>query len=129
MIFHISIFIYNIMRYIKSFENNKPVYKVGDYVLIRYGGNNVINLTSLIDLSKFINNNFGIIVDIKEVLTNGRLYDINVGYYTAPPDGARNFFILQNDLYVKTFHGNNIVEYAESPEELELKLQANKYNL
>ena len=115
------IFIYNNMTYLKYYENIEDNLEVGDYVLIKI---NILPYTQKqIDTENFINNTIGKIIDI--------ITDRNdvVVLYENVPETIKSYFNINNGLDIRTFDINRIVEHGKTKEQLELKLQANKFNL
>jgi len=108
------IFIYNNMKYLKYYENIEDNLEVGDYVLIKI---NILPYTQKqIDTENFINN---IITDRNDVVV----------LYENVPETIKSYFNINNGLDIRTFDINRIVEHGKTKEQLELKLQANKFNL
>jgi len=106
------------MRYIKEFEKKTNVeISRGDYVLMNYTPSH----KTLIDLSNFINNTIGIVSKISD--------DFIYVKYDAVPITLQRFFDKTNEINCRMMYIEDIVDFAKSKEELELKLQANKYNL
>lgn len=95
------------MKYIKTFEDTKNIPKKGDYVIMKSESNDE-------RIQDFINNNIG---RIKEYWPGS---NVRVRFYDVP-----TYF---GDT-VRLFSKNQIVAFAPTKKELELKLSINKYNL
>ena len=112
------------MKYIKTFElyydiNNYP--KIGDYVLINVDFDNRV-------LTDFINKTIGIVTGV-ELYSDMGIKDtqhdeVEVEYDYIPPDIDVWFFNKKRKFKIR-----RIVEFGETPEELELKIASKKYNL
>jgi len=107
------------MKYIKKFETI-DYYDIdeGDYVLIK-------TESSLSNVREFINNNIG-----RVAYMNYNYNVITVGYNDVPKN-VEGFFskIYPEYPYTRQFQFNRVKEFGKTIEELELKMQANKYNL
>ena len=108
----------------KIFENLKSELKVGDYVLMRSNA-------SAKELLEFINNNIGQVIKIN----NFEDLRIRVRYNNIPDNVIPWFGFAERQFppsirtAARIFDINQIVEFAKTKEELELKLAAKKYNL
>jgi len=114
------------MKYIKEFENiSNDDIKVGDYVLININYNSTVVGSK--EFMKFINNNIGKVI---EIFSPNKLYNnITIEYNNVPERIRKIWFIEENGKIIKNVRYNRIVEHGKTIEELELKLQANKFNL
>ena len=100
------------MKYLKTFERNKNP-QIGDYVICQeYDTND--------DILKFINNNIGVLVEI-----NNDHFNYLIEYENIP-----------NNIISYFRHGNQrqmtlgeIIHCSDNKEDLELILNANKYNI
>ena len=102
------------MKYIKKFENKEEP-KIGDYVLM-------YSTSSDDKIAHFIKNNFGKIVNFD--------YDKNKKVGVAVLyDNIPEFLKKLGMERTRTFGIEQIVAFAESEDELKLKISANKYNL
>lgn len=129
------------MKHLKKFNENTSKPKIGDYVLIETDSSN----KKIVD---FINNTIGKIIHIDDnkidIWGNISIGDILVKYDNVPFNRGSaniNWFIELNPniedtcvrhygiQYGRHFHPNRIVEFGKTREELEIKLQAKKYNL
>jgi hypothetical protein len=101
------------MKYIKKFESNKDEPKIGDYVLTRSKSWNHHLVTIA---NNKITNNIGKIINIgpKSAITNSKIVK---NYYVK--HGNQDWWFIRDE----------IIYWSENKEELELILQANKYNL
>jgi hypothetical protein len=113
---------------ITKFEQyNKP--EVGDYVLIR-------TESSYFNFNKFINNNIGILIKyvqyrrlsaytyrIEKIINEPE--DIIVQYEYIP-NGLKSW--LSKDK-TRQFRVDQIVAFGKTKEDVELQIQANKYNI
>ena len=107
------------MKYIKTFENIENLPEIDDWVIMK-------TLSSHNIVKNFINNTIGEVVNLDK--TNIQNIDITVMYYDIPED-FKKLMNVDSDVYVREFRSNQIVEFAKTKEELELKLQSNKYNI
>jgi len=109
------------MKILKFNENsNKNDPKVGDYVLIDSTTEVILN---------FVRNNPGKIIKLN-YNDNITLSSITVEYYNVP-DTIRSYFryIPDNNIQARLFYVYQILEIGSTLEELELKMQTNKFNL
>ena len=118
------------MKYLKLFEQQDSEPKVGDYVLIHT--NMSKSEYRWILISNFINNTIGQIVSIIPDTTSS-YGGIIVGHievkYTNIPKGTETWFISLNNTYTRCFNKGQIVAFGKTPEEVEIKLNAKKYNV
>jgi hypothetical protein len=91
------------MKYLKKYENIQLIPQKGDYVLMKSDCGNI-------QISNYISNHIGQI-EIKEVGA------VHVKYNTKIFDSPRIFSVTQ------------IIDFAKTKEELEIRLIANKYNI
>jgi len=107
------------MKHIKKYKNiniEEPVYN--DWVICA----EVLNTDK--DLDNFISNNIGKIVDIKYI------YDINDDQYTIKYDDVPYTLEYRfTKLNTRLMYKNEIKYWSKNKEDLEIILQANKYNL
>ena len=94
------------MKYLKKYENIQLIPQKGDYVLMRSDCGDI-------QISNYISNHIGQI-EIKEV---GAVHVVHVKYNTKIFDSPRIFSVTQ------------IIDFAKTKEELEIRLIANKYNI
>jgi len=107
------------MKYIKKFEMNDDVLKIGDYVICSYYNNDI-------GFEFFLSNNIGKLIEIKNDFNNYRepyvvefeSVDINAKRYTTT--------IKANTI---TFKRSEIQYWSNNKEDLELYIQSNKFNL
>ena len=111
------------MKYIKKFENVKIEPKIGDYVIIEPSSLFVHGSTfSDLTTKEFISNNIGQITHIQNPEQCRPI--ISVRYFNIPSHLIKFFHT-----YCRDYRKDEIVEISKNKEELELKLQAKKYNL
>lgn len=110
------------MKYIKKFESLKDELHIGDYILM--------NITSSdIYFQHFINNNLGKLVRIDPICdVFGTEYDKEVIVrYKKIPQRLRIYFY--NEGNTKRFLISDVVSFGKTPEDVELRIASNKYNL
>ena len=110
------------MKYIKTFESMN-IMNEGDYALFYYDeiAQFAYSVRFSQELKELINNNIGKIKHISNSTYNW----ISVEYDNIPSNLQYNFHHDGTILLDK----DNVVEYAKTKEELEIKLSINKYNL
>jgi len=122
------------MKYLKKFEsiNNEP--KLGDYIMLKLEDVRLYvshPSTKTLRYVDFINNNIGIVNNI-EYDTNNNLVTIRVVYENVPSE-LKQYFLTgmktKNNSYSRDYSPKNIVDFASTKEELEMRLSANKYNI
>lgn len=106
------------MRYIKTYEdiNDRP--KVGNYVLMRTDSKNI-------EYNNFIRNTPGVIVTISNTL-------VVVKYENIPIKLIKlNLFewTPRGEFYYHIFNINKMLVFSETPDNLEIEIDTNKYNL
>jgi hypothetical protein len=107
------------MKYLKNFEiNNNKTISIGNYVLMNYKPSHKL----LINLSEFINNTIGVVINVSD----DRIY---VKYYNIPIKLKHFFKKINNNEDVMSLYYNDIIYFANTKEELEFKISTNKYNL
>jgi len=107
------------MKYIKQYESINNIPQVGDYILFEDS-----DLKK--EISNFMSNNIGLIVS-KELV----LYDYVVKYENVP-DELTPYFSYAYLKYGRNCRGierSDIIYFSSNKEDLEIRLQANKYNL
>lgn len=120
------------MKYLKTFEKLQEQPEVGDYVLIN-------TVSTIKGVSEYINNTFGQIIDIQpdkiDIWDFKSVGDIVVKY-TDVPSEIKSWFNKNKNItrnyareFDRRFSPEQVVAFAKTKEELELKLTANKYNL
>jgi len=110
------------MKYLKEFEiinNGQP--KRGDYVIVNY------NYGDFHNLNNFLNNNIGKILDIN----NNEIY---ISYNVLEKDmleSIKTYFITYEDNIYKISLEMEYtdINFSSNKEDLEILLQANKFNL
>lgn len=107
------------MKYLKTFEiNNNNKISIGDFVLMNYKPSHKL----LINLSEFINNTIGVVINVSD----DRIY---VKYYNIPIKLKHFFKKINNIEDVMSMYYSDIIDFANTKEELEFKISAKKYNL
>jgi len=104
------------MKYLKTYEQNSNKPKIGDYVLMKTDSKNI-------DYRNFLKSNAGKI----EYIMGNVVYVL----YKNIPIKLLKFFNFNtfSQEYYHTFNENKILVFSDNPDDLELKLSANKYNL
>jgi len=103
------------MKFLKKFNENLD-YNVGDYVLVT--PESVANMSK--EYADFVSNNYGKIVKIPSNRIN-----LTAIKYDNIPQNMMKYFKNNTSM----FFNPEIVDYAKTKEELELKLSSRKYNL
>lgn len=106
------------MKHLKKFEQNINEPEIGDYVICRE------NITNLPNLKNFLKNNIGQILDVNINKTN-----FIVQYENIPSWLTELFNYGHSIPNCRSMQRHEIVEFANSSEELKLKLMQLKYNL
>lgn len=113
------------MKYIKKFENINSI-KEGDYVLVKTSKTTITN-EIILKSKEFVDTHIGRCVRINR---NHFDPEIHVKYENIPSE-IQSYFRL--DYYGKigyrSFNLDRVVAYGETPEEVEMKINVNKYNL
>lgn len=111
----------------KIFENNSKL-EVGDYVLMSTNAPNEI-------IKEYINNTIGqiekVFPDKRDIWNNVSVGNIVVKYKNVP-NGYEEWFkreYSKKGTFLRQFHPNKVVAFGKTPEEVELKLNTDKYNL
>jgi len=111
------------MKHIKEYENlnnNEP--EEGDYVICKDIFISGYRMSKkLLDL--FLSNNIGRIERIN--ININRYYIV----YDNIPEGCKNSFMTYHNFQVRDFFRKEIKYWSKDREDLEVILQANKYNL
>ena len=121
------------MKYLKTFEDIKEGYKVGDYVLMNVSS----TLKYVEDFVNFVNSTPGQIYKISPVYShhNGDwLHDDILVLYEDDdiPNYIKFHMIRSNNIkgpVFKTFVSTEIKYFADTKDELEAKIKSDKYNL
>lgn len=106
------------MKYIKQFENLINVPEVGDYVLIHDELWFKYPNSGMKRYSDFVNNTIGQISEVSKSFVGIKYRNI--------PDDIDDFF---NSVGGRSFKKEDIVAFAKTKKELEMKLTEIKYNL
>jgi len=112
------------MKYLKKFENNEP--KIGDYVLVKLYSSNAAAI-DIEQAKEYANTHVGKLIGRSKMFDN----DARVEYKDVP-EHIRSYFgtdETKENSYYRTVGINQIVYFGSTPEEVELKMSANKYNL
>lgn len=106
------------MKYLKRFEWERHDLEIGDYVICEEEG---------LHISNFIKSHIGKLIHIE--LNN--INDITYYFiqYENIPDVLKPHFTYNNYTDVRPMLNIEIKEYGKTPEEVKLKMDANKYNL
>ena len=108
------------MKHLKRFETvSKP--GIGDYVQMKF--DRPVHLSREHDFKKFIEDNIGIITYFTKDYFGNSLVDVEYGFI---PKDLTGYVYYGDEI---RFNTSEIFEFADTKEELELKLQARKYNL
>jgi hypothetical protein len=121
------------MKYIKQFEYNEYTewhnIEIGDYVLVNMKSSRNIMPE---EYMYFLNNNIGRL--LKEDADNWN--DYLIGYEIAPPDRSSIYFLKKDYTrkykkiyYTRWINSDSVIDFSKSKEELQLKLDAKKYNI
>jgi hypothetical protein len=114
------------MKYLKTHEQNSNEPQVGDYVLMgpeRWLSTDHFNKN--MDYENFIKNNVGQITGLSTYL-------ISVKYINIPIKLIKLKFFEWDSLeqeYIHTFNKKKLLVFSNTPDDLQLKLVAKKYNL
>ena len=109
------------MKYIKTYENIDSEPKIGDYVICIDKGQDD---EEFID---FLSNNIGKIVSIGIKLYIS--YDYVVQYEYIPEEIAYYFHTYNKNKNSRPMNINEIIEFSENKKDLEMYIDAKKYNL
>jgi hypothetical protein len=116
------------MKYIKKFENIKEEPQLGDYVLVQID----LNMVAVKDkVNNFTNSNIGKIVHISKV-DYGRknMHNLYLVQCENVPLLLKRDFITRFDFKnCLPIHENEILSFGKTPEDVQMKLKANKYNI
>lgn len=107
------------MKHLKKFEIISNNISIGDYVLVKY--RTIKDNALLKQLSNFINNTIGIVVKINDS-------DIYVKFENIP-NNLILFFSHTNFESTKCILKYNIIDFSKTKEDLELKIQTQKFNI
>ena len=111
------------MKYIKKFEYQQDKPEIGDYVLLfikRKGAPQ--------DYKEFLNNNIGQIINIKS--SNTFQTEVRISYDNVPENIKKMFHnLIPGAVRVRTFDIRDVYIFGKTPEDVETKLAAKKYNL
>jgi hypothetical protein len=101
------------MRYLKTYEENSNEPQVGDYVICNFISNHIGKINC-----NFISNHIGKIIMKKK----HNFYPYNVFYENAP----NIYFGISKTIVANR---NNIIHFSKIKKDLEVYIDANKYNL
>ena len=105
------------MRYIKTYENIDDKPKLGDYVICN--GDRLSWCTN--EIKNFLSNNIGRII-----LINDRDVNYLVQYDYIPKELDIYFYNSSN---LRPINIDDIIKFSENKEDLEMYINAKKYNL
>jgi len=110
------------MKHLKEYKSNP---KIGDYVICQEDN----NFRS--DLNNFLLNNIGEIVSIDTLYSSdGKGYNLYVTKYdTVIPIKLKNLFIFDEFSDRRGFYPDEIIHKSENKKDLNIIIDANKYNL
>lgn len=107
------------MKYIKAYENmNLP--EINDYVLMKV---NLVEYKWKDEVNNYINNTIGQIIDVYPNEENIRIKYDNI------PDIIKSWFRIDNGVYSRVIHNDQIVAIGKSIDEVIINKNINKYNL
>ena len=109
------------MKYIKTFEKLDRTIKKGDYAIINFDTTNP-------EVTDFFKNNICKIIDVRK---GSHHKWIQFGYENVPDELIEWFNKKSGKYYIYHIDLNicDVQKYSKNKEELELELQANKFNL
>ena len=117
------------MKHIKYFENlnqnQNNIPNIGDFVQLKFPPNTMQSYHT-----QYMDTHIGQIIDyiFYDMNNTDKIVGIKVIYNNIPEDFKAKF--KDNITSIKTsLNIKNIVAFGETPEDVELKLTANKYNL
>ena len=117
------------MKYIKTFENSilYNSIKVGDYVMIYLDISKHHNVPYITKRAiDYMNSHFCVVTEIY----NNHDDMIKVEFENVPTDIQSYFGKTDNEnIFYRTCLIYNVVEVGKTPEELEINMASNKYNL
>jgi len=105
------------MKHIKTFENSKNTPEVGDYILANYDS----IFDSLKDLVDFMNNTIGVVANITS-------FNPYVKYDNVPIN-LKKYFNRNGSKGIVDVSLDHILYFSKSKEEIEMKLNKNKFNI
>lgn len=111
------------MKHLKTYENiNKP--QEGDYVVLKINVSPALSYYK--EINNFINNTIGKVIRVKN--------NIIVTTYTDVPKGVINYFTKKYDnygniKYTREFDTNRINIIGSTIEDVEMKINTNKFNI
>jgi len=110
------------MKHLKKYEDtNSELPEVGDYVYIEAAYSND---DLFVMLGDFLRSSYGVIKKIYQANYTEHYY-VDVEYTNIP----RNLLSYFDRDHRRDFRVDRITAYGKTPEEIEMKLNVNKYNL
>ena len=113
------------MKHLKTLETINDGPKIGDYIIVKSN-------SPIYEINDFIENNIGQIFNIVK-FKNSRYGNTYYTKYNNIPSEIKVYFqylMLENKLcYYRGYDSSSIIEYSKNKENLEIILQAKKYNL
>lgn len=120
------------MKHLKSYIDIKNSILPGYYVILipeQLRGYEVLDEKYKKKFENFIKNNAGIVGSFHHTRDGYKI--LNINYENEPPKNIKPAFLYdftRKQYYVSAF-SDKVLEFGRTKEELELKLQSNKYNL
>ena len=113
---------------ITLFEKYKEQPKIGDYVVCKENNTSDIMVPRAILISQFVNCNIGKLIKILSYRTTEYVYVIQ---YKNIPEYIKSYFgMVVRDVYnCRTYKKEEMLAFSNDKKDLEMYLQANKYNL
>ena len=115
------------MRHLKTYENMSDNLHIGDYILVHYDLDPVLD----IELANYLNNNIGQIPYGSDL---SKKY-ITVNYHTTPNKRILDYFQDQTDyekidnIYRRVIEKSYIIAVSKNKDDIEAIVDGNKYNL
>ena len=115
------------MRHLKTYENMSDNLHIGDYILVHYDLDPVLD----IELANYLNNNIGQIPYGSDL---SKKY-ITVNYHTTPNKRILDYFQDQTDyekidnIYRRVIEKSYIIAVSKNEDDIEAIVDGNKYNL
>jgi len=115
------------MRHLKTYENMSDNLHIGDYILVHYDLDPVLD----IELANYLNNNIGQIPYGSDL---SKKY-ITVNYHTTPNKRILDYFQDQTDyektynIYRRVIEKSYIIAVSKNKDDIKAIVDGNKYNL
>jgi hypothetical protein len=107
------------MKTFEQYSNDEPT--IGEYILAVEKIDAFIEKSDAVEIETFISENIGTLFAIN---TDGKI-KLFIVQYENVPEHLKSYFYLNR----RTFYIQEIVFHCETKEEVEIKMQANKFNL